>query len=247
MSETTQPATFSCSACGRRYPWKAELAGKRARCRCGAGLDVPSGPSANLYELRTHAPQPRRVMPVSGDPRDAGPVLDYQDRRAAKAGARTADGYFPNPLIDLKLPLILIASGVLVQFLAGWWSGSYGGQGAAESLMAVGIDLFAGTVVMLIAVLIAVKYRGIRIGRFWTAVLKLSAVAIAPSAAMTLLNVSLQFFPMGWIVAFALAFCFYFALLGVFFDLDESETWYCVSVIFIVKVAVVLGLWALMP
>lgn len=37
-------ATFSCPSCGRRYPWKPALAGRRARCKCGAAVAVPSAP-----------------------------------------------------------------------------------------------------------------------------------------------------------------------------------------------------------
>jgi hypothetical protein len=37
----------------------------------------------------------------------------------------------------------------------------------------------------------------------------------------------------GWVAEFVL----YFALLGVLFELDESDTWYCVCVIFLVRLA----------
>src|SRR5213593_2305644 len=39
-------ATFSCDSCGKQYPWKSELAGKKARCKCGAILNVPAQPQA---------------------------------------------------------------------------------------------------------------------------------------------------------------------------------------------------------
>jgi hypothetical protein len=39
-------ATFSCDACGKQYPWKPELAGKKAKCKCGALLNIPAQPQA---------------------------------------------------------------------------------------------------------------------------------------------------------------------------------------------------------
>jgi hypothetical protein len=32
---------FSCSACGKHYSWKAELAGRRVKCKCGVPITVP--------------------------------------------------------------------------------------------------------------------------------------------------------------------------------------------------------------
>jgi hypothetical protein len=46
------------------------------------------------------------------------------------------------------------------------------------------------------------------------------------------------FIPFGGIAVLIVNFILYFALLGMFFDLDESDTWYCVSVIFLVNLAV---------
>jgi hypothetical protein len=35
-------ATFSCDSCGKQYPWKPELAGKKAKCKCGALISIPA-------------------------------------------------------------------------------------------------------------------------------------------------------------------------------------------------------------
>ena len=37
----SEGSRFSCPACGRSFRWKPELAGKRAKCKCGATIDVP--------------------------------------------------------------------------------------------------------------------------------------------------------------------------------------------------------------
>jgi DNA-directed RNA polymerase subunit RPC12/RpoP len=33
--------SFACAACGKRFKWKPDLAGKRVKCPCGAGVEVP--------------------------------------------------------------------------------------------------------------------------------------------------------------------------------------------------------------
>ena len=51
----TQVAKFTCSACGRQYPWKAEIAGRAAKCKCGQALTVPPmpdpEPEADVFDL----------------------------------------------------------------------------------------------------------------------------------------------------------------------------------------------------
>ena len=42
---------FSCDGCGKTYAWKAELAGRRVKCKCGQALTVPAqDPAAAMYE-----------------------------------------------------------------------------------------------------------------------------------------------------------------------------------------------------
>jgi hypothetical protein len=33
---------FNCSSCGKEYRWKPELAGKKAKCKCGNVIPVPT-------------------------------------------------------------------------------------------------------------------------------------------------------------------------------------------------------------
>jgi hypothetical protein len=106
------------------------------------------------------------------------------------------------------------------------------------ALFAVGINLIAGTAVMLAGIVLAARWRGIDLGGFWTAAFKLAAVAVAPSAAVTLVTPVLRVIPLGVLLGWAGEFVLYFALLGALFDLDQGDTWYCVLVIFLVRVAV---------
>jgi hypothetical protein len=41
---TTTDIKFACASCGKEYRWKPELAGKQAKCKCGATITVPRNP-----------------------------------------------------------------------------------------------------------------------------------------------------------------------------------------------------------
>lgn len=139
------------------------------------------------------------------------------------------------------MPLVFLCAGIAIQFLAGWWEARNSSNGPARAMTSVSAELIIGTVFMMIGVFIAAKRRGFQFGPFWGAVLKLAAISVAPSAAMTLLNLPLRFLPFGLLLNWLAGFCLYFALLGVFFELDQSDTWYCVIIIFLIKLAVALG------
>ena len=66
----------------------------------------------------------------------------------------------------------------------------------------------------------------------------------APHAAVTLLSPVLDHIIFGSLIGFAVMFVAYFALLGALFDLDQSDTWYCICVIILVQLAVYFGLLA---
>jgi len=83
---------------------------------------------------------------------------------------------------------------------------------------------------------VAAKFRGIDLGKFGPAVLKLAAVSVAPGAVFDLFFPLLNIVPLGGLIGGVGVFVLYFALLGMFFDLDQSDTWYCVMVMFIVGV-----------
>lgn len=70
MPQTKQPS-FSCAACGRKYPWKPELAGKRCKCKCGQVITAPA--QAQAAPAAAPAPQP---APLSECPNCASPLDD---------------------------------------------------------------------------------------------------------------------------------------------------------------------------
>src|SRR5688500_17243913 len=52
------PKTFTCPGCAKRYTWRAQLAGKQAKCICGRMINIPvpqtdAGPAhdSSLYDF----------------------------------------------------------------------------------------------------------------------------------------------------------------------------------------------------
>ena len=43
---------FSCPECGKQYPWKPELAGKKGKCKCGAIMSVPNAATGVAAKVR---------------------------------------------------------------------------------------------------------------------------------------------------------------------------------------------------
>jgi hypothetical protein len=202
----------------------------------------PPSPEDKLYGLASApvlppAPAAAAVVPPVRVPRSKR-VLAYQNRTDAAAAG---NAYFPNLITDFYMPVVLLSAGIGIEFVAAWWQAS-GIPGQTTRVLALlGAEMVVGTVLMLAAVFFAAWRRGFKFGPFWGAVLKLSAVSIAPAAAMTLLSLPLRFIPLGGIINWVVGFCFYFALIGVFFELDQEDTWYCVAIIFLVNLSVALG------
>jgi DNA-directed RNA polymerase subunit RPC12/RpoP len=81
MAEAAQ-AKFSCPSCGRQFTWKPELAGKGAKCKCGATITVPAKPQAAA---------PARAPAAAAAPAaDEGNPLDGYDFSTAEAAPKKA-------------------------------------------------------------------------------------------------------------------------------------------------------------
>src|SRR6476660_6093452 len=67
MPVTSSEPKFNCSKCGKEYRWKPELAGKKAKCKCGAVVPVPAqAPAA-----------PRAAAKPAAKPKPAGQDVDF--------------------------------------------------------------------------------------------------------------------------------------------------------------------------
>jgi hypothetical protein len=235
MSDPAIPE-FECDQCGKRFRWKPDLAGKRVRCTCGSIMTCPAQPPEwdALYDLQPEAPAPQAPTP-------AKVALAY---RAPKEDLAARND--PETIKNFYMPMWLLAGGIVIELIAAVFS-----RHSVAALSGIGVDVILGTALMLAGLLIAAKFRQIDLGSFWTTAFKLSAISVAPAAVVLLitpiLNVlpviplgssPLLSLPLGALLGLGVQFLLYFALLGALFDLDESDTWYCVWVIFLVRLAV---------
>jgi hypothetical protein len=82
MSETAQ-SKFACPSCGRQFTWKPELAGRSAKCKCGATVKIPAQPTSAAPQAKRAAPSAGATAPQG----DGGNPLDGYDFIAAAAAA----------------------------------------------------------------------------------------------------------------------------------------------------------------
>jgi len=187
---------------------------------------------AGEYEL-----VPERVIAKprnGGTPREVIPApLNYRSTMPQPT-VKTA----PEEMIHLQLPIWLLAGGVVIEVVASCLRE----RSIGVAMAVVGAQLVLGTAILLAGVLTAMRMRGIAIGSLPIAALKLAAIVVAPAAAVDLLEPAMRFIPFGGLIGWGVSFLLYFALLGALFELDESDTWYCVWVIFLVRLAVFFGL-----
>jgi hypothetical protein len=196
-----------------------------------------------LYDFAPETPARRpptkiQVKPLPVVTPDAPAVLGYRNASADKSNPVD-----PDQIKNVNLPLGLLAGGVFVELLSAVIWTHHLGSAIAE----LGLDLTVGTGVMLGAMMIAAKLRGIDLGKLGVAAYKLAAISVAPVAAMEFINPIARFIPFGGLIGFVVEFILFFALLGALFDLDESDTWYCVCVMFITRVGLYFALSAIFP
>jgi hypothetical protein len=263
MTEARPEARFVCDTCDRTYPWNPQSAGQMFKCACGQEILVPATPEMlrdGLYDIsdaptppppRTlePAPTPRESVPVSTTPKKVGagavapPVAGgggsgakpVSYHRPVMPGSGELHPYFPDKVKDLYLPLWLIGGGAVVQLLSMIISTWGSANALRHTMQNFAIGMVAVTGINLVAILLAARFRGIDFGNWRVAVMKLCAVVIGASAVGALVG-TIPFF--GGLFGLFAAPIAYFTLMGVMFDLDQGDTWYCVCIAFLVWLAV---------
>src|SRR3954471_9736346 len=134
--------TFACDACGRKFAWKAELAGRALRCKCGAAMTVPSRemmrlPESNTYDLGddelTALPTAAKLAPVLAYAAPATPALNEAIEPEEGTAWR-----------NIYLPAVLVICGAGIEFtrlMHGGSSTSEGGMSALEALKTTGFSI----------------------------------------------------------------------------------------------------------
>ncbi|HQY88089.1 MAG TPA: hypothetical protein PK402_05480 [Tepidisphaeraceae bacterium] len=71
------PTTFNCDGCGKSYALKAEIAGRKVKCKCGVSMIAPELPveeDDELYDLVDDAPK-AKIAPVSSKTNQVGGAI----------------------------------------------------------------------------------------------------------------------------------------------------------------------------
>jgi hypothetical protein len=258
MMVAAMEARFACEECGKSYRWQPQLAGRVVKCACGKVMTAPpTRPDADgdLYDFAEDVPSKQRVAAVARDP---GPMpttpakagegavasfsktIEYQ-KPTTPGNPTEIDRLFPDRVRDLYMPLVLIGAGTLVHIIYAMIQVRGGAYSLPHAMTRLCWSVVVDTAMMLVAILIAGKARGINFGPLPVAIIKLCAVSLTPSAvAIVVLPFAILLPFLGWILAVLVQFCAYFAVIGALFDLDQNDTWYCICVIFIVNVSVYL-------
>ena len=91
MPATTTEPKFNCSTCGKEYRWKPELAGKKAKCKCGNVIAVPTkSPAAAAAPAARPAPKAKPDAEVDFDGLYA---LAQEEKKATRAAVDESAGY----------------------------------------------------------------------------------------------------------------------------------------------------------
>ncbi|HEV2293605.1 MAG TPA: hypothetical protein VGR35_07105 [Tepidisphaeraceae bacterium] len=190
---------FACDACGRRYAWKPQLAGKKAKCACGAMMVVPQAeaPAADdapddLYGFAEDSLPPattaRPLPATAASAGQTGPALGggggvgALGYRSAPTKENTKKDRFSfdemtHPPRDLYIPVALLILGLL-GILA--WAISWG---AGPATMAI-VSLITGAATLIkTAILIGLAFifapmLGVSFGDARTAILKFAAIVV---------------------------------------------------------------------
>jgi hypothetical protein len=229
--EVGQGEKFACEACGRQFAWNAKFAGKKVRCPCGQVMQYP----AEIRQEEMHYDLAPQHIEAAAPPQRVEP-LSYQ----APAGLK--DSIDDAKLKDFYAPLWMLGAGVVIDTLAML---IYVHMAPVRVMVELGIGIVRETVVMFAGVFIVARLQQIDLGKLHTALLKLCAITIAPGAVGMLIFVLSRLSAIGALYALIADFVLYFAFLGWLFDLDQEQTWACVLVIFVLNVAVRIGIWML--
>ncbi|MGB7156708.1 MAG: hypothetical protein WBD40_01500, partial [Tepidisphaeraceae bacterium] len=189
---------FACDACGKRYTWKPQLAGKKAKCACGATMVVPAAeaPQANdepddLYGFAEDPLPPATVARPMPMPSAAATLERAQPSKAiGYRSAPTKDNTkrdrfsfneMTHPPRDLYIPVALLIVGLL-GILA--WAISLGAGPVIVAVvsLAAGAATLVKTAILIGLAFIVAPMMGISFGDARTAILKFAAIIIFTDA-----------------------------------------------------------------
>ncbi len=247
---TGEHGHFTCEFCGKPYPWKPQLAGKKVRCECGEVMVAPDQPNAaprqsaddlGEYNLADE-PQPaspKQPTPSRSASTPLSPILAPQpDAKASEQTAARAD--FANriggsPWREIHLPTGLVVLGLILNIML--FMRMAGGEASVSRvLLPLGLTLLLNLILSMIGVLLVSKWFEIGFGHPGTALLKLSAVILVPASLAGFAALALGSTDVWTVMGVRLIIVMPLTLIGLvaLFSLALDEAFYCTSVIYLV-------------
>lgn len=236
---------FSCEECGKSFAWKPEIAGRKAKCKCGAVLLVPAeSPETaleDLYDLVPSGPveEPaaaRIAMPAPVVAASSGKSasLPYQRGPTARERERNSVETLMDMKRDVYIPVALLVGGLLIYVL--YYALRYHMSGAGIAIASFGIGLmtvFKATLLIGFAFVVAGPL-GVSFGGIWTAALKLAAIAVFCDGVCTWVDAGIAKAAAGFgagILSFPVAIAIYWTLLIYLFSMDPGDSWLVVCLL----------------
>lgn len=189
----------------------------------------------------TTEPTPAKKAPsfasALGSPQN--PIVLDEDRPRHQRVKPKRD--YGSQLKDLYLPLIMIAAGLVLSFVAASLSQS---KGPLPAFAIAIISMATDVVVVFGAMFAAASMLDLGLGAMGPAVLKLLAIAILPGAIADLLGrvtTDLESLALNWGICLFL----YYALMSYLFEMDGGEIRVATGIIFIARIATYLLLAAI--
>lgn len=230
-----EPATarFSCPACGQRFHWEPQFAGRSVKCKCGATFQASLG-GTDLVENRLppigqQPPTPSRRVVTANLPPRAGRAIHEM----------ASDEGDASPVRDLVVPIVLLAVGGIARFSQVL---AYAGNEklpTGKAIVLWACELLIGGAAMLGGAVAVAGMMSANFGPPAKAVLKLLGIwLIAAAAACFVAKLDAQPMSMrGIILAFHVVLLIYFVGVAWLFKLDLQE-----ALVTAVVIAVVQGL-----
>jgi hypothetical protein len=240
----------ACGACGKRYTWKAALAGRKVKCACGNVILVPAAESDDPhdeYELAAAPAEPQPARPASGVSADVvlnrlgripAPKPLAPDPEKLAADRKLQKRMEPNLWRDTAVPMMLLGAGLALSF----YEAMHGSRRPPDSMAAaaplVAIRAIASMVLCLGGILLATTCFDVcLLGSFRSCMLRLCAIAVAPSAVYGVMCYAIGDVA-GSATGTLLAVSLYAVLFYFLLKLDVKDTAICVIVAWILVTGV---------
>jgi hypothetical protein len=267
---TAIEARVLCPKCGKRHKWRAELAGRKAKCPCGAVVTMPAEmPAAEAPVVAAPTPAEPVVVEAAAEPAPnnaAAPIskpppkqlgglyaqaLGGKTSKVQSALAQREDEVQLSPFKERNLPLLILIVG-MIGHVALWQAFM------REHLYALGLSLAMVAVQAIVfvplalgAVMSVAKLMDLGLGELKPALFKLACITLGAGAVADVLFVAFMAYSDFDSWSIAVGFIIYMILVGAplmaLFELELHETAMMIALMTVPRLVLVFGAGVLAP